>query len=199
MASIRLLIINLSGVYGLSLLTKKGPDCMKKYEILYIIPTQYTDTEIEKIMVDIATLIEEVGGKVTRNENLGRIKLAYPINKVRHGSYILTHFEADPSIQGELDRKLRLTDEILRHQIVTMVKGADDRKYEISSYIAPLSEAATQDSSRTKEKSSVAPASSVGKEEKKIAPPTPAKTEESKLSMEELDKKLDEILESEVK
>ena len=162
---------------------------MKKYEILYIIPTQYTDTEIEKIMVDIATLIEEVGGKVTRNENLGRIKLAYPINKVRHGSYILAHFEAEPALIEELDRKLRLTEEILRHQMVIMAKGADDRKYEISSYVAPLSEAASPEVPRAKEK----------KEEKKIAPPTPAKAEESKLSMEELDKKLDEILESEVK
>lgn len=155
--------------------------------MLYIIPTQYTDTEIEKIMADIAALLEGEGGKVTRNENLGRIKLAYPIKKVRHGSYILVHFAGEPETLKEIERKLRLTEEVLRHQIIVLPKGAADRKFEISSYVAPLSEEARKQKEQTKAK--------------KIAPPTPAKTEETapNLSMEELDKKLDEILESEVK
>ncbi|HBK35215.1 MAG: 30S ribosomal protein S6 [Candidatus Uhrbacteria bacterium GW2011_GWE2_40_58] len=160
---------------------------MKQYEILYIIPTQYTDTEIEKITADISALVEGEGGKVTRNENLGRIKLAYPIKKIRHGSYILVHFEGEPSMANELDRKLRLSEQVLRHQILLMPKGAETRKYEITSYVAPLAEKIAPETPRTKEK------------EKKIAPPPPIIPEENPMSMEELDKKLDEILESEVK
>jgi small subunit ribosomal protein S6 len=164
---------------------------MKKYELLYIIPTQYTDTEVEEIMVKMSTLVEGEGAKVSRNENLGKIKLAYPINKVRHGTYILAHFEAEPSIISELDRRLKLAEEVLRHQILIMPAGAEDREYEISSYVAPLSEEARAQKSAPKAK----PA------EKKLAPPTPATEEEAKeatkMSMAELDKKLDEILESE--
>ena len=158
---------------------------MKIYELLYIIPTQYTDTEIEKIMADISGLLETEGTKVVRNENLGRIKLAYPIEKVRHGSYILVHFEGETDVLKEINRKLRLTEEVLRHQIITLERGAENRKFEISSYVAPLSEEAKKQKETVKTK--------------KIAPPTPTKTEDApNLSMAELDKKLDKILESEV-
>jgi small subunit ribosomal protein S6 len=164
---------------------------MKKYELLYLIPTQYTDTEVEEIMVKISTMVEGEGAQVSRNENLGKIKLAYPINKVRHGTYILVHFEAEPSVISEIGRRLGLAEEVLRHQIMMLPAGAEDRQYEISSYIAPLSEEA-------REMKAAAKAKPV---ERKLAPPTPTTSEEAKeakeMSMAELDKKLDEILESE--
>src|SRR3989339_998914 len=113
---------------------------MKQYELLWIIPTQYADTEIENIMATLKAVVEKEGAAVKRQENLGRIKLAYPIKGVRHGSYVLFQFEAETEVMTEIDRRIRLAEEVLRHQITVMPKGADQKKYEISSYVAPLSE-----------------------------------------------------------
>ncbi len=161
---------------------------MKQYELLCIIPTQYADTEIEAVMATLKAVMEKEGAVVKRQENLGRIKLAYPIKGVRHGSYILFQFEAETEMMTEIDRRIRLAEEVLRHQITLMPKGADQKKYEISSYIAPLSEeadaAALVSHTRAKE---ITPAVSVA-----VEPERPT------MSMEELDKKLDEILESEI-
>lgn len=168
---------------------------MKEYELLYIVPSQYTDEEIGGIQSTIATLVEGFEGKVLRNENLGKIKLAYPIKKVNHGTYILVHFNVEGAKMAELDRKLRLTDEVLRHMITERKADALEKKFEISAYVAPLSE-----EGRTERKSDKRAPKAAAAEAKPatIAPPTPADAEESKMSMEELDQKLDKILDGEI-
>ncbi|MFC1788030.1 30S ribosomal protein S6 [Patescibacteria group bacterium] len=157
---------------------------MTKYELLYIIPSQYTDAEIEGIMAKIAALVEQVGGKILRNENLGKIKLAYTINRVQHGSYILIIFESEGSIIDDLNQRLKLTDEVLRHILLIAPAKAEEKKYELTAYVAPLTDQVRRERS--------APA----RPRPKLPPPTPAKLDEASpsLSMEELDKKLDEIL-----
>ncbi|MDG1950668.1 MAG: 30S ribosomal protein S6 [bacterium] len=173
---------------------------MKEYELLYIVPSQFTDEEIGGIQSTIGTLIEGFEGKVLRNENLGKIKLAYTIKNVNHGSYILVHFNVEGAKLAELDRKLRLTDEVLRHMISERKADALEKKFEISAYVAPLSE-----EGRTERKHDKHVPKTPAAEEKKtpekaaeIAPPAPADAEESKMSMEELDQKLDKILDGEI-
>ena len=180
-----------------------------KYELLYIVPSSFSDTEIEGVQKEVAALVAAEGGEVSRDESLGKIKLAYPINKVRHGTYILVHFEAETSILNALEGKLRLEDNILRHLVTQMPEGADNKVYEIASYVAPLSaEGKRQDKPVAKPAKPVAapisptaPVEEMAEGEKpELAPPAPSKPEETapKMSVEELDKKLDEILESDV-
>jgi small subunit ribosomal protein S6 len=169
---------------------------MKEYELLYIVPAQYTDEEISGIQGTIATLVEGFGAKVLRNENLGKIRMAYQIKGVRHGSYILVHFNAEADQISELNRKLGLTDEVLRHTIVDRRAGALEKTFEISSYVAPLSEEARQ---QTEDARSAKPMSKpVVKTPVKVAPPVPVKATDTKMSMEELDEKLDKILEGDI-
>ncbi len=158
-----------------------------KYELLYIIPSSFADAEVEGVQKKIAGMITEAGGEITRDESLGKLKLAYPINHVRHGTYILVYFAVETAAIKELDNKLKLNEEILRHTIVKMPQGAESKKFELTSYVAPLS--AEGKPTRSKP----APV-------KKLAPPPPAQVEETapKMSVEELDKKLDEILDSDV-
>lgn len=162
-----------------------------KYELLYVVSGVFSDTEIESVSKKVAEMIEGAAGKVLKEKSLGKIKLAYPIKKQRHGTYILVHFEMEPTSVQTLDQKLRLTDEVLRHTILSLVPAAAETDYEISSYVAPLTAEGRQAS---KEKPEVTPKPVA------VAPPPPSKTEETspKMSVEELDKKLDEILESDV-
>jgi hypothetical protein len=63
-----------------------GPDIlMQQYELLSIVPTQFTDEEVGEISKQISALVEKVGGNVVSTTNLGKIRMAYPIKKIRHG------------------------------------------------------------------------------------------------------------------
>jgi len=177
------------------------------YELLYIVGTQYTDPEIEKIQQQIATEVETAGGVIVRNENLGKIRLAFPIKKQRHGSYILVYFNAEPSVVNALNRKLSLTDELLRHTLTTRPAGVETLKVELSSYVAPLSEEARKQKYEGREGHDESERPARRKIEElpvstfTMTPPSiPSSTSaiESTMSIEELDKKLDELLEEDI-
>lgn len=173
----------------------RAQSTMKEYELLYIVPAQFTDTEIVNVQVKIAKILTDAGAKVLRDENLGKIRLAYPIKTIRHGSYVLVHFDTDAGLIAELNRKLGLTDEVLRHMILERQTGALEKKYELSSYVAPLSEEARQDRDSGHH---------AHKPPQRRAPvvtlplPTPVAVPVTPMSMEELDKKLDKILEGDI-
>jgi small subunit ribosomal protein S6 len=155
------------------------------YEILYIISGQNTDDDAEKIKEKATAAFAKAQAEVTRNENLGKLKLAYPIKHVRHGFYILVEFKAEPGAVKAIERELGLMPEILRYQSVRLSDSpnGEEEKKEIKmiSYEAPEREEDRQPKSR-------------GEEKKKV----PAKKPAKKVNLEELDKKLDEILESDV-
>jgi len=88
------------------------------YELLYIIPTPYTEIDLPAIQKGVVTAIENLGGKIIKEENLGSKKLAYPIILVRRGFYILIIFEAPKDKLAELNKQLRLMPEVLRFQII---------------------------------------------------------------------------------
>lgn len=170
---------------------------MNQYELFYIVPTVYTDVEIAAIQAEIITLLEAVGAKILRHENLGKIRLAYPIKSQHHGSYVLVHFDAEPSVLSELNRKLGLTDSILRHTLLARAPGALEKKFELTSYVAPLTEEAKKDRESTPRR---APAKQVfhnAPTAQAVAPVAVAR-EVAPMSMEELDQKLDKILEGDI-
>ncbi|MFA6131972.1 MAG: 30S ribosomal protein S6 [Patescibacteria group bacterium] len=158
------------------------------YELLYIIPTRFTDAEIEGIQGTVRGLIEKAGAKVVKEENLGRIRLAYPIKQTRHGSYILAYLEAETSVVAEIENQLRLATEVLRHMLVQLPKGVPERSFLLESYVAPLSEEEEEirRPHRAAEAAPVKPA--------EVTETEPVLRDEKPLSMEDLDKKLDEIL-----
>ena len=179
------------------------PD-MNKYELLFIVSSQYTEAEIEKIQAQIVAEVETVGGTIVKTENLGKIHLAYPIKKQNHGTYILVYFDAESSAIEQLIRKLILTDEILRHSIAIRPSYAETSKFELSSYVAPLSEEARKE--HFTPQGAATGARPVRRRIEKVPEIvqvihpvlSQAPSVESKMSMEELDKKLDEILKADV-
>lgn len=173
---------------------------MNKYELLYLVSNQYTDAEVEKIAEQVVGEVTGLGGTVIASRVIGKIRLAYPIKKQRHGTYVLVYFDAEPSALETLSRKLTLTDELLRHTMTTRREGAEKKRYELTSYVAPLSEEARAlrgERQGPRERLSEERAPIVARP---LPPPTPSvtSTNEQKMSIEELDKKLDELLESDI-
>ena len=94
---------------------------MKDYEILYVVkPVE--DQNLESVVNKFNTLIEDNGGKVEKTDRWGKKRLAYEIQDFNEGLYVLVTFSAEPAAVKELDRVMKITEEILRHMIIR--KGA---------------------------------------------------------------------------
>ena len=93
---------------------------MKKYEILYIIPSPFTEAEVPAIQKNVNKILEEGGAKIIKESNLGSKKLAYTIKNIKRGFYILTAFESESLLA--LEQKLKLIPEVLRFQITEAVE-----------------------------------------------------------------------------
>ena len=89
----------------------------KAYEIMYIVkPT--TDELFEEVNDKFKTLIECNGGLVEKIDRWGKKRLAYEMDGFNDGLYVLITFNAEPTCVKELDRVMKITEEILRHMII---------------------------------------------------------------------------------
>ena len=82
-----------------------------------IIKPEINDTDLQKIADKFKGIIEENGGTVERAAKWDRRKLAYEIEGFREGNYVLFNFEAEAKIPLELNRLMRINDDIIRHRI----------------------------------------------------------------------------------
>lgn len=140
------------------------------YELLYIVSGNYTEDELLPIKEKIRELIEKADGKITLEDNLGKKKLTYPIKKTTQGYYLLYEFDLETVALKKLNHVLLLTGEIIRHLITK------------KSLTAPSMVEITQEQVATEK---------IKKQEEKVE-------KKDKIKLEDLDKKLDEILDSDV-
>jgi len=145
-----------------------------KYELLYILSSQYTEDEVPPLAEKVNKMLEKYGAKITKGENLGKKKLAYPIKKFYQGYYMLNEFELEGKNVDSLSTQLKLSDEILRHIIVK-----NPPKMEIRPLLAKKKIEAPKIQENTVE------TDKIKKED-----------ETEKIKLEDLDKKLDEILDT---
>jgi small subunit ribosomal protein S6 len=108
------------------------------YEILYIVPSKFSDSEIDGVTKTVDGLFAKHGAKAVKTENLGKLKFAYPIKKFTHGTYVLTYVESEGTAVSAIDLELKLASEVLRHVIVKREEGIPTFEYKLSSYVAPI-------------------------------------------------------------
>ena len=89
----------------------------KKYEALYIVKPDLSDADVQKIADRYKGVVETNGGTVESAGKWDKRKLAYEINGLKEGNYILMYFEAPPKVPAELSRLLGISDDIVRHRI----------------------------------------------------------------------------------
>ncbi|MGI5935295.1 MAG: 30S ribosomal protein S6 [Oscillospiraceae bacterium] len=88
----------------------------EKYEVMFIINPTLSEEEIKALVDKFKTLIEQ-NGTLDEIEEMGKRKLAYKIDFLSEGYYVLIKFTSDPSFPAELDRVFRITDGIMRSLI----------------------------------------------------------------------------------
>lgn len=90
---------------------------MKKYEVMFILDASLEDAQ-KTALVDMAKEVISAAGEVTKEDIWGNRKLAYPIQKKFEGYYVVLEFNADPELPKELERKLRITDGVMRQLVI---------------------------------------------------------------------------------
>lgn len=94
---------------------------MRKYEVMYILRSELEQEAVQTTVEKFANIITSNGGEITKSDLMGKRRLAYEINKMRDGIYVLVHFNAEPAVVAELDRVLKISDEVIRFLIVNDV------------------------------------------------------------------------------
>jgi len=87
---------------------------MRKYENLVIVKPTLTAEEIQSNVAAIEEVITSNGGEIATTDSMGMRKLAYPIDKNERGFYHVVYYKVAPSSISEIERRLRLNEEVLR-------------------------------------------------------------------------------------
>lgn len=145
------------------------------YELLYIVPAIYAEDELKNVMAKTEALLKEAGAEAVKSENAGKLKFAYSIKKHTAGFYILAHFNALGDALKNINRALKLEKDILRFMLTKQLKAKADVKLKEFTEIEPS--------------------------ERKFQPrqaPVVRDRDKDKIKLEDMDKKLDILLEKDI-
>ena len=101
---------------------------MRPYEVMVILEPALEESAVQQMINRSTELLTKSSGTVNRVEKWGKRRLAYELNHRTEGYYVLFDVTADVAPIDELDRTLRLADDVLRHKIVRMPEKTAGRK-----------------------------------------------------------------------
>jgi small subunit ribosomal protein S6 len=90
----------------------------RQYELVYIVTPDATDQEVADLHSQIEQIVQRFNGTFDKTENWGRRKLAYEIGKHREGTYVVETITGSGELMKEIDRRLRVLDQVIRHLTV---------------------------------------------------------------------------------
>ena len=91
---------------------------MREYEAIYIVKPNYDEEQYAQFVEKYNALIQNNGGEIIKVEPWGKRRLAYEIDKLREGYYVLVRFTAEADVPAELERNFKIADEIMRYLVV---------------------------------------------------------------------------------
>jgi small subunit ribosomal protein S6 len=89
-----------------------------KYELVYVVSPDATDEQVADLHTQVDAIVQRMGGQIEKTEPWGRRKLAYEIGRHKEGIYVLEIINGSGDLMKEIDRRLKVTDLIIRHQVV---------------------------------------------------------------------------------
>lgn len=90
----------------------------RQYELVYIVPAETAEQALADLQTQVEAIVGKFSGTVEKVENWGRRKLAYDIGPHKEGIYVLYQILGGSDLVKELDRRLKVTDLVVRHLIV---------------------------------------------------------------------------------
>ena len=101
---------------------------MRPYEVMVILEPALEESAVQQLINRSTEVLTKGAGTVNRVEKWGKRRLAYELNHRTEGYYVLFDITSEPAPLDELDRALRLADDVLRHKIVRIPEQAAGRK-----------------------------------------------------------------------
>jgi small subunit ribosomal protein S6 len=90
----------------------------RQYELVYILPPDTTEQQSTELHDQLQAVVARMNGAIEKTETWGRRKLAYDIGHHKEGVYVLEVVNGSGDLMKELDRRLRVMDQVVRHMIV---------------------------------------------------------------------------------
>lgn len=90
----------------------------RTYEVIFIVDPAAADEEVMRLSEGVQKIITGQGGSIVKTEMMGKRQLAYEINHKKDGTYVLLEVEGSGSEIAEVERRMRVNDQILRYMTV---------------------------------------------------------------------------------
>jgi small subunit ribosomal protein S6 len=91
---------------------------------MLILPAEADEAMVGTAVGRIEKIVTPVGGAIGNIDRWGRKRFAYEIADQHEGYYVVVRFTAEPSAQAEIDRTLKLADEVIRHKVLVLPEKA---------------------------------------------------------------------------
>jgi small subunit ribosomal protein S6 len=91
---------------------------MNKYELAVVVSAKIEDEERVQVIEKVKALVERFGGQISDIDEWGKKRLAYEIQKMKEGFYYFIHFESEATAPAEIEKRIRIMDNVLRYLCV---------------------------------------------------------------------------------
>jgi small subunit ribosomal protein S6 len=86
----------------------------RTYEVMYIVRPDVEEADLDKLIEGFEKNVTDGGGEVKSTEKMGRRRLAYTVRKFNDGFYILMTILAEGALVGEIERRLRVSEQVIK-------------------------------------------------------------------------------------
>src|ERR1700752_5180722 len=90
----------------------------RQYELVYILPADTTEQQVAELHEQVEGVTSRMNGQIEKTENWGPKRHAYEIANQKEGVYVLEVINGSGELMKELDRRLRVMDQVIRHMVV---------------------------------------------------------------------------------
>ena len=97
---------------------------MRTYELVFIVQPDLDEEGLDAFVEQSQQVITENGGEVVKVDRMGKRRLAHPIRHLKDGYYVLMHVKLDRLAMAELERMLKLSENVLRYLLVRLDEAA---------------------------------------------------------------------------
>jgi small subunit ribosomal protein S6 len=98
----------------------------RTYEVMYIVRPDVEEADLDKLIEGFEKNVTDGGGEVKSTEKMGRRRLAYTVRKFNDGFYILMTILAEGSLVGEIERRLRVSEQVIK--FITVRTDEEDKR-----------------------------------------------------------------------
>lgn len=90
----------------------------RRYELVYLVSPEASEEQVNALHEQVQSIVSRYRGDIEKTENWGRRRLAYEIGHHKEGTYVLEVIHGGGELMKEIDRRLKVIDEVIRHLVV---------------------------------------------------------------------------------